>query len=363
MASLFAVTKTSFSRFTGSSRIPGSPSRRRTASAIFTLVSVMILIGTLYPAQVQAGIFNEFRSLLQSRADAASLHSSESVQSMPLPKPAMNLDPNPAKGGGDITIIDGEALVPEEGPAGTMADLEKSKNSSISIYVVREGDTLSGIASMFGVTPNTIKWANDLPAKGTIRVGQTLTILPVTGVKYTTKKGDTLASIAKKFGADSEEIANFNAIDGSLLAGSEIIIPDGEIAAPAVTRPATKTSAGASSYAGYFMRPIAGGVRTQGVHGYNAVDLAAAVGTPIVASASGEVIVAKEGGWNGGYGSYVVVKHANGTQTLYSHASSVTAYVGQSVIQGQVVAYVGSTGKATGPHVHFEIRGGPRNPF
>lgn len=315
------------------------------------------------PAPAQAGILDEFRSILQSKADASSNSSSKSVQSMPLPKPAMNIDPNPAKGGGDIVIVDREAVVPEEGPAGTIADIERSKNSSISIYVVREGDTLTGIAKMFGVSPNTIKWANDLSAKGTIRVGQTLTILPVTGVKYTTKNGDTLTSIAKKFGADSDEIATFNALDSALVAGTEIIIPDGEIAAPPVSRSVARSSAGATSYAGYFLRPIAGGVRTQGVHGYNAVDLAAAVGTPVVASAAGEVIVAKEGGWNGGYGSYVVIKHANGTQTLYGHESSVIVGVGQSVVQGQVIGYVGATGKATGPHVHFEIRGGPRNPF
>ena len=324
---------------------------------------LIVAISFFNPTSAHAGILDEFRSLLQSKADASSDQHSKSVQAMPLPRPAMNLDPNPAKGGGDITIVDGKALIPEEGPAGTIAEIEKSRNSSISIYVVREGDTLSGIAQMFGVSPNTIKWANNLSTKGTIRVGQTLTILPVTGVKYTTKSGDTLASIAKKFGADSEEIATFNELDGVLLAGTEIIIPDGEIAAPPVSSIASKSSAGAASYAGYYLRPIAGGMRTQGVHGYNAVDLAAPVGTPVVASASGEVIVAKEGGWNGGDGSYIVIRHANGTQTLYGHESSVIVGVGQSVVQGQVIGYVGASGKATGPHVHFEIRGGPRNPF
>jgi murein DD-endopeptidase MepM/ murein hydrolase activator NlpD len=242
------------------------------------------------------------------------------------------------------------------------------KNSTISIYVVRENDTLLEIAAMFDVTVNTIMWANDIKRDTALQVGQTLTILPVTGIKYTVKTGDTLASIAKKYQGDAEEIAGYNGLDGALAAGTEIIIPDGVLAtvAPVVSRPATTLSssgASQSQYAGYYMRPISGGVRTQGIHGYNGVDLAAPIGTPILAAAAGEVIISRQGGWNGGYGNYIVVKHANGTQTLYAHNSSNIVGIGQYVVQGQVIGYVGTTGRSTGSHVHFEIRGGPRNPF
>jgi murein DD-endopeptidase MepM/ murein hydrolase activator NlpD len=277
----------------------------------------------------------------------------------------MNIDPNPSKGGGDVTVVDDSALLPDEGPSGTIADISvRPKSLTISIYVVRPGDTLSGIGELFGVSANTIRWANDMPPGGTLKVWQTLTILPVTGVKYTVKKGDTLASIAKAFRGDEDEIASFNGISAALAAGTEIIIPDGEIgASPKVGSKVAAPIGSASEYAGYYLRPIAGGRRTQGIHGYNGVDLAAPTGTPIVASASGDVIVAKGSGWNGGYGQYVVIRHDNGTQTLYSHASSIIVGVGQRVVQGQVIGYVGSTGRSTGPHVHFEIRGGPRNPF
>lgn len=331
------------------------------------LVSLLFSIfGILYPAPAQAGVFDEIRSLWQGTAEASSSQSGKSVQTMPLLKPAMNIDPNPAKGGGEITIVDDEALLPDEGPLGTMADIEKPKNQSISIYVVREGDTLSGIAHMFGVTTNTIKWANDIPPSGTIRIGQTLTILPITGLKYTVKKGDTLASVAKQHGADADEVANYNNLEGALVAGVEIIIPNGEITAPSVKAVAKSAPSGGVSVAssGFFSNPLPGGRRTQGVHGYNGVDLAAPVGTPVVASAAGEIIIAKNnGGWNGGYGNYIVITHDNGTQTLYAHESSVIVGLGQRVVKGQVIGYVGQTGKATGPHVHFEIRGGPRNPF
>ena len=110
------------------------------------------------------------------------------------------------------------------------------------------------------------------------------------------------------------------------------------------------------------MRPIIGGIKTQGIHGHNGVDLASAYGSNIMASASGKVIIARSGGWNGGYGSYVVISHSNGTQTLYGHLSEVDVLPGDDVEQGQVIGKMGSTGKSTGTHLHFEIRGA-RNPF
>ncbi len=338
-----------------------------------SLISLLLIIGTLLPATARAGIFSDlFASLKNSVAKQNDAAPAENLQKMPLLKPAMNIDPAAGRGGGDITIVDGSALLPEEGPAGTIADIEKPKNATISVYIVRPGDTLSGIAQMFGVSASTILWANDLPRASTIRVGQSLTILPVTGIKYTVKKGDTLASIAKKYSGDAEEIASFNGLEGGTLAlGAEIIIPDGEItvaAAPAKSGSVTAAAhnvgpKGTTQQVGYYMRPISGGTRTQGIHGYNGVDIGAPIGTPILASATGDVIVAKASGYNGGYGSYVVIQHGNGAQTLYSHASSVIVSVGQHVEQGQVIGYVGQTGKATGPHLHFEIRNDIRNPF
>ena len=296
---------------------------------------------------------------------------------MALLEPATNLNPNPAKGGGSITLADGMALVAEAGPAGTAADLEefKPQSSQISVYTVREGDTLSEIAEMFNVSVNTIAWANDIQGR-VIHPGQVLVILPVTGVSYTVKTGDTLASIAKKYEGDLDEIANYNelASDASLTAGQTIVIPDGVIAtAPAPAAPA-KPSVGSSGSGGGgasatpassagFTNPLPGSVKTQGIHGYNGVDLGGlGAGTPVVAAAGGTVIVAKGTGWNGGYGSYVVIQHNNGTQTLYAHLNSVSVSVGQGVSAGERVGGVGSTGRSTGIHLHFEVRGAS-NPF
>src|SRR5690606_35562944 len=113
----------------------------------------------------------------------------------------------------------------------------------------------------------------------------------------------------------------------------------------------TKTTSSATGGGGFII-PVPGAIRTQGIHGYNAVDLAAAVGTTIRAAAAGEVIVAKASGWNGGYGNYVVVKHGNGTQTLYAHMSTVSVGVGSQVSAGATLGAVGSTGQSTGAHLH-----------
>ncbi len=355
-------------------RVPHSGVRRK---AVTSFISLIAVTGAVVPTDALALEAPGFFSRLWGGFEPQTLHaavlipSMPNAQTMPLLQSNMVSAKELSKGGGDVTIVDDSALLPEEGPSGAGADIIRPKNSTISIYVVREGDTLSHIAEMFDVTVNTIVWANDLKRGSALKIGQTLTILPITGVKYTVKKGDTLASIAKALHADPGEIISYNDLPSEMLAaGDQIIVPNGEIAmpapAPVPARSATARASGGSttsSYSGFYMRPLVGGVRTQGVHGYNGVDLGAAAGTPFMASASGDVIVARATGWNGGYGQYIVVRHDNGTQTLYAHANQIIVGVGQRVVQGQVIGYVGNTGRSTGPHLHFEIRGGPRNPF
>ena len=331
--------------------------------------AILIALSFMIPVQTTAGVFSFVSALLNTKTDT---HEAprvvDNAQTVALLSAPLNADLEKARGGGDITIVGGSALLSESGPSGTLADIGESRtaNGQISVYVVREGDTLSQIATMFGVTTNTIIWANDIKRGSLIAPGETLVILPVSGVRHTVEKGDTLRSIAKEYSGDLEEIAHYNAIssEAKLAVGDIITIPDGEIEihTPVSSTRSSAPSAKTPSYSGYYLRPISGGVRTQGVHGYNGVDLADSVGTPIMAAASGQVLISKQGGWNGGYGSYVVIKHDNGTQTLYAHNSSNIVSVGQWVVQGQVIGYMGSTGKSTGSHVHFEVRGAT-NPF
>ncbi len=289
-------------------------------------------------------------------------------QVMPLLQAAVHPDPNPGKGGGDLAIVGDAALLPENGPSGTIADVEDKKDGNggqISVYVVRSGDSLGSIAHLFDVTVNTIVWANGLKG-GVIQPGQTLIILPISGVQHTVVKGDTLQSLAKKYKADAEEIAQYNALstDEKLAIGEKVIIPDGTVAPPPSTSPTKNRvrNVGGPSYEGYYLRPILGGVRTQGLHGYNGVDIGARTGTPILAAAEGDVIISRNYGYNAGYGNYIVVKHANGTQTLYAHLSNNLVSEGTHVVRGQLIGEVGSTGRSTGPHLHFEVRGA-KNPF
>lgn len=270
----------------------------------------------------------------------------------------------------DVSTVGESALLPDVGPSGGLADVSADdyEHGQISIYVVHEGDSFTSIAKMFDVSVNTILWANNLARGAKLAVGQTLVILPVSGIQHTVKKGDTIASVAKKYKGDPTEISTYNDIpdEDSLAVGSILIIPDGEMptVVPVKTRPATSKvrNANGPSYSGYYAAPLSGYRRTQGLHGYNGIDLGAYLGAPITAAADGDVIIARQGGYNGGYGNYVVIQHGNGTQTLYAHMLSDVVATGQHVVQGQLVGYLGNTGRSTGPHLHFEVRGA-RNPF
>ncbi len=334
--------------------------------------SVTFIVAILFimsPTSANAGIVSFFSSLLPDFLYSIenNIEQSDSSQSALVLRAALNVDPNPSKGGGDITIVDDSALLSETGPQGTLADIEEypQNGGSISIYVVREGDSISQIAKMFSVSAGTIIWANDIKRGSIIHEGQILVILPISGVQHTVKKDDTLASIAKKYKGDVDEIIQYNEMSENtvLVVGDVVTIPGGEIATPVYSSSGTIVrGSGGPTYSGYYLRPIVGGRKSQGLHGYNGVDLAAPRGTPILAAASGRVIISRGSGWNGGYGVYIVVRHENGTQTLYSHNSQNIVYVGQNVVKGQVIGYVGSTGRSTGPHVHFEVRGA-KNPF
>jgi LysM repeat protein len=262
-------------------------------------------------------------------------------------------------GGGEVVIVDNTALEFQ-----TEISSSAYQSDQISTYVVRPGDTLSQIAKMFNVSVNTIVWANDIEG-GVITPGQNLVILPVSGVRHLVKEGETLESIAKKHGGDLREILQFNNLtfDAKIAVGEEIIIPNGDATPVTPEGKPKSTPAKQTSLAGYFAKPVDGPyTRSQGIHGYNGVDLAGAVGTNIVASASGKVIVSRNAGFNGGYGNYIVISHPNGTQTLYAHLKSTAIAQGANVSKGQLIGYMGNTGRSTGPHLHFEVRGA-KNPF
>ncbi len=289
-----------------------------------------------------------------------------SIHAVDMPLLSASLSPvtDVAQGGGDIVVQDSALLA--SGFIGSN-DVAPAGTSEIRVYTVREGDSLSRVAEMFGVTTNTILWANDLPRATQIQPDDVLVILPVAGVQHRVASGDTISSIASKYDGDADEILSFNQLvdAGDISVGDTLIIPGGTVqsvqARAATAKPVKISGSTVASSAG-FIHPVPGATRTQGIHGNNAVDFAAGHGTTIRAAAAGEVIVSKSSGWNGGYGQYIVIRHANGTQTLYSHFSQNYVGVGAYVAQGEAIGAMGNTGRSTGTHLHFEIRGA-RNPF
>lgn len=273
--------------------------------------------------------------------------------------------PNPQgfRGGAEVHI--NEDTLVSVGPVGEdVIAASRTTGGEISVYTVRAGDTLSHIAEMYGVTANTILWANDLPRATAIKEGQTLIILPVAGVQHTVRRGDTISAIARTYNGDATEIMAYNQLssDSDLVVGEKIVVPGGIIRSAPPVRANNTRVAGRAAASGWLAHPVPGAIKTQGIHGFNGVDLAAPVGTPVRAASAGEVIVSRSSGWNGGFGQYIVVRHGNGVQTLYAHLSRNDVGVGAYVSQGQVIGAVGNTGRSTGPHLHFEVRGAI-NPF
>src|SRR3989344_4583253 len=165
-------------------------------------------------------------------------------------------------------------------------------------------------------------------------------------------------------------IVFYNAIpqDAKLVVGDELMIPGGDMADEGGDKPASNLGSAPTrdknyydthpiqNIAGYFINPLPTGRKTQGLHGpgNRGIDIGAPKGTPIYASAPGTVLIAKTG-WSGGYGNMLIIQHPNGTKTLYAHMTKLGTRTGAEVSRGEIIGYVGSTGRSTGPHLHFEV--------
>ncbi len=236
-----------------------------------------------------------------------------------------------------------------------------SKRNEIEEYVIEQGDSLSTIADKFDISLETILWANNMSNRSIIQPGQTLVVLPTTGVLHLVRNGDTVTQISQTYKIGSDELVVFNDLKGSadIYIGDLLIVPDGKM--PTI-RPRVQTIPLANTY---LMHPLPGAQITQGLHWYNAIDFSRGTcGDAIIASAGGTVQKAE---YKGAYGYYVQILHPNNVSTIYAHMSQMAVSPGENVSQGQVIGYVGYTGRTipTGPggcHLHFEVRGAV-NPF
>lgn len=271
----------------------------------------------------------------------------------------INSNKNSDTGGSNYLLMAAEG-------AGAETLISNSLKGEVTEYRVKEGDTVSSIAQKFGISIDTILWENNLKSVDAIKTQQILRILPVTGLRYKVLRGETIYSIAKKLQVDAQNIIDYpfntfaNDETFALSAGQELIVPDGikprEIIVD-TKRYATKTVAPIPGVVGEgnFMWPTSGRISQKYYWYHQAVDIANHENPPIVAAQGGTVVTA---GWNaGGYGNYVVIDHGNGYKTLYGHMlnNSVVVKAGQRVSQGQKLGTMGSTGRSTGTHLHFEV--------
>ncbi|RJX19124.1 MAG: M23 family metallopeptidase [Ammonifex sp.] len=224
-------------------------------------------------------------------------------------------------------------------------------------YQVGHGDTLYGIARLYGVGMETIAQANGLSQYDLIYEGQYL-VVPFGGLTHRVVAGDTLWNIAVRYGTALEEILSANGIqaDEVLTVGADVIVP---VPLPGRVEISERRERGT------FYWPVLGSISSpfgmRDGRPHEGLDIAADTGTPVRAAADGTVIYA---GPAGTYGLLVILKHSGDSATYYAHCDSVNVSVGQNVTAGEVVATVGSTGHSTGPHLHFEIRlnGIPNDP-
>lgn len=251
---------------------------------------------------------------------------------------------------------------PAENTLGTV--ISSKPRDKVIDYKVASGDTLNSISKKFGISIATIKWANDMTNE-TIKPAQMLKIAPVTGIVHKVQSGDSIYSIAKKYKVDAQVIVNFPFNDFAdletfaLTPGQTIIVPGGVI--EQTNQDYVPSQFYAQAQAGVrgssnFIWPTTGIITQYPIWYHMAADIANNSNPPVIAADTGTVIFA--GCIAYGYGCHVIIDHGNGYKSLYGHmiAGSITVSTGQAVSQGQRIGTMGSTGRSTGTHLHFEIR-------
>ncbi len=301
----------------------------------------------------------------------------------------------------------GQALSPLSGSDALLEGIPRSAQIHTNIpnrprqeiiqYTVQDGDTVFGIAERFGLQPQTILWGNfnilyDDPHS--LKAGQVLNILPVDGVYWEWLGGIPFGEWAKFYGVTAADIINLPANklnpesigdfeNANIPPGTWLVIPGGtkefsSWGAPVgVTR---QNPASARVLGDGACDPVTGGAVGYGTFVYptnkhylsgfdysekanhRGIDLAGAEGEGVYASDAGVIVYS---GWNNyGYGNMIMIDHGNGFQTLYAHLSAIYRGCGQSVGQGETIGAIGSTGRSSGPHLHFEIMAGVKlNPW
>ncbi|MBU1132000.1 M23 family metallopeptidase [Patescibacteria group bacterium] len=259
-----------------------------------------------------------------------------------------------------------------------MPEVASQRRISVVQYKVLPGETISAIAQKFGVSVETILWQNNLTSRSLIRPGDSLEILPVSGVSHKIVRGETVGGISKKYGVDANDIIKANnLLDASDIQISQVLlIPGGKKQVTYVATRSGATVPAVSSITKLFIPPAADVVSgemywpaaVRYISQYykithRGLDIAGPSGTAVYASDDG---VVEFSGWsNSGYGYNILINHGNGIKTRYAHASKLYVSKGATVVKGQTIMAMGTTGRSTGNHLHFEViqNGVLRNPL
>lgn len=294
---------------------------------------------------------------------------------LPTPTPAPELGTHtvaesPTNRGGNRFVNNTVPLFQAPVPHTVLAERDRMQ---VVTYTVQPNDNVWAIAQGFGLQAETVLWANPSVEKSPdlLRVGQTLIIPPVNGVYLTVQAGDTVAGLAKKYKTTAEKIIGFEGNElvepYALVPGQRLMLPDGQKEIPRPNYyPMTvvgSAPAGALKGTGKFAWPARGYLSQRFWGGHPAIDIANRTGVPILAADAGYVVMSGRDTW--GYGNQVVIDHGNGFKTRYAHLQKIFVKAGDTVKKNQQIGTMGSTGRSTGPHLHFEvIYGGTlRNPL
>jgi len=251
-------------------------------------------------------------------------------------------------------------------------EVRQFRGGEIIVHIVQGGETISTIASRYGLEPSTILWQNELTENSKIKPGLELEILPIDGIMHTVKRGETIYSVGKKYGLDENQVQAiidypfnefFDAETFEVSSGQILMVPGGVKKEAGVTIAQGKFAsvltpdAGTVTALGSFIWPASGRITQSYSFYHKAIDIANRAGGPILAADSGTVVLA---GWldNSGYGNRIMIDHGNGFFTLYAHLSVIQVQRGQRVNRGDLIGQMGNSGRSTGTHLHFEIRRG-----
>jgi murein DD-endopeptidase MepM/ murein hydrolase activator NlpD len=255
----------------------------------------------------------------------------------------------------------------------TLPDARKRTESFV--YNVQPGDTLYSIGEKFKISTDALKYVNGLTDTSILSIGQEVIVPPTAGLVHKVEAGDTLTSIAEKYEVPVQAIADFNyLLDTSRLAlGTELVIPGGKVpkyVPPVIIMDTAISSVGSAGQASPNRSLCVWPTTVRYISQYfswyhNGVDIATPSGAmpPIISCMSGVVVRAGWDPW--GLGLHVRIDHGNGYETVYGHMSRIDVSYGESVKRGEVIGLMGSTGRSTGPHVHYMVKynGAPQDPL